>query len=168
MGIADEVFSLLHLRQVCKMISTSEHFLDKTDESKKSLEKAKNCYREAIRLSKNDLGDHELTSSCYKSLGDLFLNIKKPNLAEKEYATATEMRENLELGTSERHIYLLNNLGICLTKDKRANEAIEVLENARDMAEKPAESDEPNVCKTKVYTSLAIDLSGNYVTTAWK
>ena len=155
-GIADEVFSLLHLGQICKLISTSEHFLDKIDESKKSSDKAEEYYREAIRLSKNDLGDHELTSSCYKSLGDLFLNIKKPNLAEKEYATATEMRENLELDTSERHVYLLNNLGICLTKDKRANEAIEVLENARDMAEKLAESDEPNVCKTKVYTSLAI------------
>ena len=155
-GIADEIFSLLHLGQVCKMISTSEHFLDKTDESKKSLEKAEHCYREAIRLSQVDLGDHELTSSCYKSLGDLFLKIKKPNLAEKEYTTAKVMRENLELDASEKHVLLLNNLGICLTRDRRANKAIEILESARDMAEKLAESDEPNVCKKKVYTSLAI------------
>ena len=154
--IADTVFSLLHLGHVCKRIYSTEYFRGKTDESKKSLDKAENCYREAIRLSQNDLGDHELTSSCYKSLGDLFLNIKKPNLAEKEYTTAKVMRENLELDTSERHVFLLNNLGICLTVEKRANEAIEVLESARDMAENLAESDEPNVCKTKIYTSLAI------------
>ena len=142
--IADTVFSLLHLGHVCKRIYSTEYY------------KAENCYREAIRLSQNDLGDHELTSSCYKSLGDLFLNIKKPNLAEIEYTTAKVMRENLGLDASERHVFLLNNLGQCLTIEKRANEAIEVLESARDMAEKLAESDEPNVCKTKVYTSLAI------------
>ena len=31
-----------------------------------------------------------------------------------------------------------------------------MLESARDTAEKLAESDEPTLCKTKVYTSLAI------------
>ena len=155
-GIADKVFSLLQLGQVYKMISTSKHFLGKKAESEKSCEIAEEYYREAIRLSKNDLGDHELTSSCYKSLGDLFLKIKKPDLAEKEYTTAKELRENLGFDASERHVFLLNNLGQCLTLYKRANEAIEILESARDMAEKLAESDEPNVCKTKVYTSLAI------------
>ncbi len=155
-GKADEIFSLRQLGQVWKLISTNEHFIGKKDESRKSSKNAENRYREAIRLSKNDLGDHELTSSCYKSLGDLFLKMNKFNLAEKEYATAKEMRENLELDASEKHVLLLNNLGICLTRDRRANKAIEILESARDMAEKLAESDEPNVCKKKVYTSLAI------------
>ena len=155
-GTADEVFSLLHLGHVCKLISSTEFYLGKTDKSKNSLEKAENCYREAIRLSQNDLGNHELTSSCYKSLGDLFLKIKKPNLAEIEYTTAKEMRENLALDTSERHVYLLNNLGKCLTKGKRAKEAVELRESARDMAEKLAENDEPNDYKAKIYTSLAI------------
>ncbi len=154
-GIADKVFSLLQLGRICKLISTSEHYLDKEDESKKSREKAEKYYREAIQLSKNDLGDHELTSSCYKSLVDLFLNIKKPNLAEKEYTTAKEMRENLGLDASEKYVYLLNNLGKCLTECKRPDEAIELLESARDMAEKLAENDKPNVYKAKVYTSLA-------------
>ena len=154
-GIADEVFSLLQLGQICKLISTSKHVLRKKDESKKSLEKAEKYYTEAKGLSKNDLGDHELTSSCYKSLGDLFLQINKPNLAEKEYTTAKEMRENLGLHTSKRHVFLLNNLGKCLTKCKRPNEAIELLESARDMAEKLAENDKPNDYKAKIYTSLA-------------
>ena len=154
--IADEVFSLLHLGQVCKLISSNEPYPGKTDESKKLLKKANNCYKEAIRLSQNHLGNHELTAYCYKCLGDLFLKIKRPDLAKKEYTTAKEMRENLELDASEKHVFLLNNLGICLTQSKRLNEAIELLESARDMAEKLAENDKPNVYKAKVYTSLAI------------
>ena len=155
-GIADEVFSLLQLGHIYKIISSTESYLGKRDESKKSLEKAENCYREAIRLSENGLGHHELTSSCYKSLGDLFLKMRKPELAEKEYTTAKEMRENLALDASKRHVYLLNNLGKCLTKCKRANEATELLECACDIAEKLAENDELTDYKAKIYTSLAI------------
>ena len=154
-GTADEVFSLLHLGQVCKMISTSENFLGKTNESKKSLEKAEKYYTEAKGLSETDLGDHELTAYCYKSLGDLFFKMKKPELAEKEYTTAKEMRENLGLDASKSHVFLVKNLGNCLTKCKRPNEAIELLESARDMAEKLAENDEPTDYKAKIYTSLA-------------
>mgnify|MGYP002803887263 CR=1 FL=1 len=141
-GKADKIFSLLHLGNAYKLF-------------KKMSEKAKECYTKAIRLSQNDLGDHELTSSCHKSLGDLFLKIDEPEKAEKEYNTAKEMRENLKLDASERHVLLLNNLGNSLTKSARAHEAIEHLENARDMAEKLAENDQPNTFKAKVYTSLA-------------
>jgi hypothetical protein len=154
--IADQVFSLLQLGHECKSISTTKYYLGEKDESKKSMENTKEYYREAIRLSENNLGEHELTSSCYKSLGDLFLTIKDPKEAEKWYTTAKEMRENLELDASERHVFVLNNLGKCLTKSSRAKKATEVLESARDMAEKLAGSDEPNKCKAKVYTTLAI------------
>ena len=154
-GIADEVFSLLHLGHACKLISSTESYLGKTDKSKKSSEKANRCYTEAKGLSKKDLGDHELTAYCYKSLGDLFLKMRKPELAEKEYTTAKEMRGNLELDASKSHVFLLNNLGKCLTECKRPNEAIELLESARDMAEKLGENDEPNDYKAKIYTSLA-------------
>ena len=155
-GIADKVFSLRQLGKICKFISTSEHYLGKKDESKTSLEKAEKYYREAKGLSKHHLGDHELTAYCCKSLGDLFVKMRKPDLAEKEYTTAKEMRENLGLDASEKYVYLLNNLGKCLTKGKRAKDAIELLESARDMAEKLAENDKPNVYKAKIYTSLAI------------
>ena len=89
-------------------------------------------------------------------MGDLFLKTWKHVPAEKMYTIAKQMRENLGLDASERHVLLLNNLGICLSKTNRPNEAIEVLERARDTAEKLAESHEPNKCKAKVYTSLAI------------
>ena len=152
--IADTVFSLRQLGRICKLISTSEHVLRNKNESWNS-KKAEEYYRKAIRLCQNDLGDHELTSSCYKNLGDLFLEIRKPNRARKEYTTAKKMREKLGLDASEKYVYLLNNLGKCLTECKRPDEAIELLESARDMAEKLAENDKPNVYKAKVYTSLA-------------
>ena len=157
-GKADEVFSLLRLGSTCKGISSAEYILNNQDASKKSLEQAEEYYRKAIKLSQDELGDHELTSSCHKCLGDLFFTIKKHTLmlAEKEYTIAKKMREDLRLDASERHVLLLNNLGKCLSETNRAEEANEVLESARDTAEKLAESDEPNVCKTKVYTSLAI------------
>ena len=157
-GKADKVFSLLHLGSTCKSISSAEHNLNNKNASKKSQEQAEEYYRKAIKLSEDELGDHELTSSCHKYLGDLFFTIKKHKLmlAEKEYTIAKKMREDLRLDVSERHVLLLNNLGKCLSETNRAKRAIEVLESARDTAEKLAESDEPNVCKTKVYTSLAI------------
>jgi tetratricopeptide (TPR) repeat protein len=155
-GIADTVFSLLHLGNICKIISTTEHRLHKKNNSENSLRHAQKYYEEAIELSKEHLGEHELTSSCHKKFGDLFLTIKEHNLAEEKYTTAKRMRENLGLNASGRHVFLLKNLGECLTKSKGGNEAIKILESARDMAEKLPESDEINVCKAKVYASLAV------------
>ena len=43
----------------------------------------------------------------------------------------------------------------CLKLSQRVNEAIDVLEKARDNAEKLAENDEPTVPKIKVYLLLA-------------
>ena len=152
---ADKVFSLQHLGNTWKKIAISNKSLKRTRNFEQANEKARSYYKAAIQLSQEYLGEHELTSSCYKNFGDLFL-IDEPKLAEEMYTTAKKMRENLGLDNSERHVLLLNNLGQCLTIDKRANEAIEVLESARDMAENLAESDESNHCKTKVYISLAI------------
>ena len=155
-GKADKIFSLLHLGNVCKFISGTERSLNRENEVVIDIpfKQAQKNYEEAVRLSQNDLGQHELTSWCYKNLGDLLLD--NPKLAEEKYTIAKSMRENLGLDASERHVLVLNNLGKCLRETDRANAAIEVLEKARDTAEKLAESDEPTVCKTKVYTSLAI------------
>ena len=145
-GKADKIFALLQLGNAFK----------KKSKSNNSIEQAQTYYTEAIQLSQDNLGDHELTSSCYKHLGDLLLTMKKHKFAEKEYNTAKIMRENLGLDASEGYVFLLNNLGACLAESKRAHEAIEVLEKARDMAEKLGESNERTVCKTKVYATLAI------------
>ena len=163
-GIADTVFSLLHLGNECKFIAATENYLHKTNDSENSLGHAQKYYEEAIQLSKEHLGEHELTAACYKSLGDLFLRNKNPKMAEESYTIAKEMRENLGLDASERHVYLLNNLGKSLTMINHLDKAIEVLQNAHNIAEKLADSDDPNECKAKVYTSLAIahDKAQNY------
>ena len=155
-GKADKIFSLLHLGNVCKFISGTERSLNRENEVAINIpfKQAQKNYEEAVRLSQNDLGQHELTSWCYKNLGDLLLD--NPKIAEEKYTIAKSMRENLGVDASERHVLVLNNLGKCLRETYRVDEAIEVLESARDTAEKLAESDEPTFCKTKVYTSLAI------------
>ena len=155
-GIADTVWALLQLGNIWKVISTSKHRFNETNESKDSSGKAEEYYREAVTLSKNHLGEHGLTSTCYKYLGDLFLANKKYELAKEWYIADKEMRESLGLDANERYVRLLNNLGVCLTKNNRANEAIEVLESARDMLEKMVESEKEKRSKAKVYASLAI------------
>ena len=73
-GKADIIYSLLHLGHTYKSISSTECYL-KDVSSETSLERAENCYKEAIQLSQKELGEHELTSSCHKYLGDLFSKI---------------------------------------------------------------------------------------------
>ena len=153
--IADMVYSLLQLGNICKKISTTEFHLRNTHKSQNASKQVEEYYNEAIKLSEENLGEHELTSSCQKYLGDFLFLIKKSRKAEKEYTNAKEMWENLGLDANERHVFLLNNLGQCMTTNNKATEAIKILESARDMAEKLSESDQPNKCKTKVYASLA-------------
>ena len=155
-GMADKIFLLFRLGDACKFIYATERHLKKPTQSKNSLQKAKQYSIEAVHLSQANLGEHELTSACYKNFGDLMLTIDNHKMAEQLYTTAKKMREKLELDASERHLFLLNNLATCLVKNERVKEAIELLEFSRDMAEKLAESDKQNQCKAKIYTSLAI------------
>jgi tetratricopeptide (TPR) repeat protein len=164
-GIADVVYSLLKLGNICKMIAASQYHFENTPEFKKLFEEAVKHCSEAIELSQNNLGEHELTSSCYKYLGDVFLKGRKPSDAESKYKDAKKIRENLGLNVNERHVNLLNNLGRCLTVNRRTDEAVEVLEGACDMAVKIGEINDANVSRIKVYVSLAIayDSAKNYV-----
>ena len=155
-GQADMIFSLMRLGTECKFIYLSQNYLKNTKEANEAVEQAETYYSDAIKLSKVNLGEHQLTSWCHKNLGDLFLTNKKPEQAEKMYTFAKNMLENLGLDATERYVLLLKNYGTCLAQGKHANEAIEVLERARDIAEKLAEQGKPNECKTKVYTRLAI------------
>ena len=162
-GKADNIFSLLQLGKICTSIGEAERDLKKSNASKTSFSKANEYYREAIQLSESDLGGHELTSSCYKHSGDLFLTTKEFNLAEKEYTTAKNMRENVGLDTSEKYAFILKNLGGCLiektvfNRETRAKEAIEVLEKACDIGEKlPKSAKLENVLLPRAYASLAI------------
>ena len=78
-GKADKIFSSLCLGKVCKYISASERFLKR--ENKNAWEQARKYFEEAVQLSQEHLGEHELTSSCYKHLGDLLFD--KGEMAEE-------------------------------------------------------------------------------------
>ena len=155
-GKADTIFLLMHLGTECKVIFTNERYLKNTSEADAAFEQAEKYYRDAIELSKVNLGEeHLLTLWIYKNLGDLFLTDKKHDQAEEMYTLAINMSENLGLDATEKYVLLLKNLGACLTESDRVSEAIQILKRAREIAEKLAESNEPNECTLKVYTSLA-------------
>ena len=156
-GKADTIFFLMHLGTQCKFIFANERYLENTNQANAAFEQAEKYYRDAMELSKVNLGEqHLLTSWIYKNFGDLFLTNNKPEQAEEMYIFAKNLLENLGLDATEKYVLLLKNLGICLTQSSRANGAIQILKRARDIAEELAENEEPNECKAKVYMSLAI------------
>ena len=161
-GMANKIFLLMHLGNVSKFIYTSEHCQKNTKKADEALQQAQKYYNDAIELSKVNLGENPLTSWIHKNLGDLLLTTRK-NLdqAERMYIFAKTLLENLGLDASVGYFLLLKNLGICLSKANRANEAIKVLEIACDIADELAESNEPDECTLKVYTLLAECLKQN-------
>ena len=156
-GKANEIFALMHLGNICKSIYSTERSQNHAQEKDEAFGQAEQYYRNAIKLSKDNLGEHALTSWCHKNFGDLYFTTKsKHDLAEEMYTIARKMSEKLGLGSSTGYVFLLSNLGICLqSKASRPTAAIDVLEKARNIADELAESNEPNECTLKVYTSLA-------------
>ena len=155
-GMANKIFTLMHLGNVGKSIYTSERYQQNTRKADEALQQAQENYNDAIELSKVNLGENPLTLWIHKNLGDLFLTANK-NLdrAKQMYIFAKNMSENLGLDASFGYVLLLNNLGICLSKANRVNEAIEVLKKARDIADELDESKKPDEGTLKVYASLA-------------
>ena len=151
----DKIFSFLQLGAIRKKQVSDEHSRQR-ENSQKSIKKEQKCYEKAIELSLRHLGEHELTATCYKYLGDHFLLIRENEEAKKMYAIAKTMRESLGVEGSEKHIYLLNNLGKCLTYLDRYDKSIELLKIAYNTAKKLADSDKIDHRKAKVCTSLAI------------
>ena len=68
----DVILSLIQLGNLRKKMARLLRYLQAGNESEKCEEQAEKYYREAIKLAENNLGEHELTSACYKSLADLF------------------------------------------------------------------------------------------------
>ena len=161
-GMANKIFSLMHLGNVGKSIYTSELYEQNKRKADEALQQAQKYYNDAIELSKVNLGENPLTSWIHKNLGDLFLTTNKNlNQAEQMYIFSKNMSENLGLDASFGYVLLLNNLGKCLSKANRVNEAIEVLERAHDIADELNKSNKPDEGTLKVYTSLADCLKQN-------
>jgi hypothetical protein len=110
---------------------------------------AKWLYNQALSLAKESLGDHELTCTCHKSLGDLCI---KNEEALMYYSDAIKLRKKLQLDSNEPFVYLLTNYGSCLFYCGRFEESVETLHEARNIAEKLGEK---RPFTANVYFSLA-------------
>ena len=112
-----------------------------------------NCYYEALKKSKQYLGDHELTLNCYKQLGDINAFNKCNEQALKYYNKAEETHKVLGItDSSVSSVFFLKNRGNCLSSLGQHQEAVQVLKEACGIIEKlPGD----NICKFKVYCCLA-------------
>ena len=113
------------------------HQLGRLNKMKDEEALAEEKFQMAIELSEKSLGDHELTSSSYKKLGDLYFKWKKNEEALKCYDKASEIHERLGLSNcSVSSLTLLKNRGSCLSHLNRAEEAVQILNEACYLMEK--------------------------------
>jgi tetratricopeptide (TPR) repeat protein len=147
---ADVILSLIQLGNFGKKMARLQYHRRANEERKQCNEKAEKYYEEAIQLAENNLGEHELTSACYKFLGDLLLLLKDNERSKKCYESARQMRERLNLVSSKEYVLLLNNLGRCLMFMENYHEAREILQKALKLVK----DDGPSDCKEKVDKSL--------------
>ena len=112
------------------------------------------CYYEALRKSKQYLGNHELTLNCYKRLGDIKMKKRDNEDALGFYDRADEIRNVLGItDSSVSSVYFLKNRGKCLSYLGQRQGAVQVLMEACGIIEKlPADN---ILFKLKVYCCLA-------------
>jgi tetratricopeptide (TPR) repeat protein len=113
-----------------------------------------------LSTSQELLGDHELTCISNKVLGDLYSLWRKNDEALLYYSGAIKLSNKLKRDSNEPFVYLLKNYGSCLSFLHHFDESVEILNEARDMADKFAQKHSP--CRASVYCALA----GTY--RAWK
>ena len=141
---AHEVHILIRRAELNKIRATKD---------KEKYEEYTNCakalYNQALSSAKESLGDHELTCTCHKLLGDLYIKNKE---ALMYYSDAIKLRKKLQLDFNEPFMYLLKNYGSCLFYRGRFEESVETLHEARNIAEKLGEK---RPCTANVYYALA-------------
>ena len=128
------------------------HQLGRLNKMKDEEALAEEKFQMAIELSEKSLGDHELTSSSYKKLGDLYFKWKKKVEALNCYDKASEIHERLELSNcSISSLTLLKNRGSCLSRLNRAEEAVRILDEAYYLMEKFPENYIQGKFKSQLY-----------------
>ena len=152
---ADEAITLIQLGRISKKRGNKKYHSNNV-EFKKLMTSAEKYYREALSIANEIFGEHEITFTCHKALGDLLMNWRKNEMALEQYNVATEMLKKLRLDFGKSLANLLKNKGSCLSYLRYFEQAVKQLEEARSIAEKLAE---PPQCKAQVYYDLACVLS---------
>ena len=141
---AHEVHILIRRAELNKIRATKDK-----EKYKEYMNCAKWLYNQALSLAKESLGDHELTCTCHKSLGDLCIKNEEGLMY---YSDAIKLRKKLQLDSNEPFVYLLTNYGTCLFYCGRFEESVETLHGAQNIAEKLGEK---RPCTANVYFALA-------------
>ena len=147
-----EALILMERGQLNKKRANKMYQIDK-NKYEEHMDCAKLLYNEALLLAKDLLGDHELTCTLHKQLGDLLFNWRKNEEALAYYRDAITLRNKLKLEANEQFVFLLKNFGACLSFSNRFEESVEKLKEARDIADKL--TDKHTSCRAKVYSQLA-------------
>ena len=147
-----EVLILRERGQLNKKRANKMYSIDKR-KYEEYMDCAKSLYNEALLLAMELLGDHELTCTLHKLLGDLLFNWRKNEEALAYYRKAITLRKKLKLHSNEQFVFLLKNCGACLSFADHFEESVGKLKEARDIADKLAEKH--TSCRAKVYYQLA-------------
>ena len=100
---------------------------------------AEQFYKKALEIAKTFLGEHELTCSLCKMLGDLYFNMQDKKKALEYYSQSIKLREELKLVSNVKVVFLLKNYGMCLSYLRRFEESIEKFMEAIKIAKNLAD-----------------------------
>ena len=150
---AGKVMALIQLARISKKRATKEHSSTDKEKYESYMICAYEHYKRALMLVDKYMGDHELKSTCYKLLGDLFLDWRKPEEALTYYGHAKSMHNKLRFDASEGIVYLLKNYGLCFDRLGQVDKAMQQLNEARDIADKLEKLHTPG--RAQVYFTMA-------------
>ncbi|XP_068722654.1 uncharacterized protein [Montipora capricornis] len=122
--------------------------------------KAEEQFNEALDIYQQALGEHVLTASVYRGLGDFYLFHGEKSLGSAEdqhksmklYEKALAMFDNLGLSETKECILSLTNLGICFQSQGELQEAMERYQTSWNIAERELRDDH----KWKIYVKIQI------------
>ena len=121
---------------------------------------AEEQFNEALDIYQEVLGEHVMTASVYRGLGDFYLFHGEKSLGSAEdqqksiklYEKAIDMFGNLGMGETKECILSLTNLGICRQLQGELQEAMKLFEESWNIAERELQDDH----KWKIYVKTQI------------
>ena len=122
--------------------------------------KAEEQFNEALDIYQQVLGEHVLTASVFRGLGDFYLFHGEKSLGSAEdqhksmklYEKALAMFDNLGLSETKECILSLTNLGICCQSQGELQEAMKLYQTSWNIAERELRDDH----KWKIYVKIQI------------
>lgn len=141
---------------MAKILGQMGHIAKK---QKRTEEACKN-YLEALKLLKDDYGNHILTAFAHKDVADSYLYINQYCKAEENYQRAMSILEDMQKAEHREAIPVLKNWGICFEKSRKFSESREKYEKGSDIAENTIEGN--HKWKVWIKTYLALLLYTNY------